>query len=62
MQSTDYEIPSFEQHMFDNYRYELDFSTPDHHSFASDPPEEDGQPTPQSSDKESFSVFNYTII
>ncbi|KAF4629016.1 hypothetical protein G7Y89_g9126 [Cudoniella acicularis] len=62
MQSTDYEIPPFEQHMFDNYHYELDFSTPDRHSFAGDPPEEGRQPTPQSSDKESSSVFNYTIV
>jgi hypothetical protein len=62
MQSTDYEIPPFEQHIFDNYGHELDFSTPDHDSFVGDRPQEDEQPTPQSSDKESSSVLNYTII
>ena len=62
MQSTDYEIPPIEQHIFDNYGYELDFSTPDHQWFVGDRPQEDEQPTSQSNDNESSSVLNYAII
>jgi hypothetical protein len=59
MQSMDYGIPLPDQHIFDN---DGDFSTLDRHSFASEPPEEDGQLSPQSSDSKSSSVFDYTII
>jgi hypothetical protein len=62
MQSTDYGTPLLEQHVFDNYGFERDLSIFDHHSIAGDPPEQDRQPTPQSSDNELSSVFNYTIV
>lgn len=49
MQSTDYG-----QHIFDDYDFERDFSTP--------LPEEDRRLLAQSSDNEASFVFNYTII
>lgn len=62
MQSTDYGMPLPDQHVFDNYSYERDFTLPDSNSFPNEPPEEERHLTPQSSDDESASIFNYTII
>lgn len=61
MQSTDYGNLLPDQHIFGDYGYEHDFATPDHSSSAS-ALENETQLSQQSSDNESSSAFNYTII
>jgi hypothetical protein len=55
-------ISLLEHHLFDNYSYEGDFSTPDHHSLATELPEDVRQVLPQSSDNEVSSIFSYKLL